>query len=115
MAKWFCSIKPGPDDPYAVILETEDDTPPLAEAVIEAAHAFDAKQFACVVLGRMARLSTDLSDDPTLIIKQTGDDAIADYSLRWTGSDYGQKPSRRMQVRRKGEDEWRDWRPTEAA
>ena len=114
MAKWFCSIKPGPSDPYVVMLETEDETPGLADTVIESAIAFDAKRFACVVLGRLARLSTDISGDPTLIIKQTGDDAVADYSLRWTGSDAGEKPSRRIQVRRNGEEEWRDWRPTEA-
>lgn len=105
MSKWFCSIKPA-QDPFVVIVETEDDGPALATLVVDAEMAPDAKRFAWITLARMAK-EKDGSSLATLIVHQTGEDAVADYSVRWV--DGPESGSRRMQFRKCGGRGWKDW------
>lgn len=107
MAKWFCSIKPL-KEPFVLIVETEDDGPALAALVVDAEMAHDARQFAWTMLARLAK-ERDGSSLATYVVNQTGEDAIADYLVRWVQDNESADTSRRMQFRKRGSKTWRDW------
>jgi hypothetical protein len=90
MSKWYCSIPAAhPSDPPRTV-------------IVESAAAFDAKQYAQRLLGAEG-----------LLFQETGEDAIADYALRWVGDDYnaGATPNaRRLEVRERKGSGWGEWR-----
>lgn len=82
--------------------------------VISAPSWIDAKSYA---LRHFAPCEWKNHEDPAsgamgvgLIVKETGEDAVADIELRWIGSQYGEKPDRRLEMRKKLKKGWGEWK-----